>query len=73
MKKCILCDFGYGLDGKYEDGFWEFEFIFLYKDLMIGKKLLFVGVVIGVVGKRFVKVYVYYLKENVVKFGIDLV
>ncbi|WP_332276460.1 teichoic acid biosynthesis protein [Bacillus subtilis] len=72
LKKRISCDFGYGPDGKYEDGFREPESIFLYKDPKTGKKSLFAGVVTGAVGKRLAKVYAYHSKENAAKFGIDL-
>lgn len=72
LKKRISCEFGYGPDGKYEDGFREPESIFLYKDPKTGKKSLFAGVVTGAVGKRLAKVYAYHSKENAAKFGIDL-
>ncbi|PLV35347.1 teichoic acid biosynthesis protein [Bacillus subtilis] len=72
LKKRISCDFGYGPDGKYEDGFREPESIFLYKNPKTGKKSLFAGVVTGAVGKRLAKVYAYHSKENAAKFGIDL-
>lgn len=72
LKKRISCDFGYGPDGKYEDGFREPESIFLYKDPKTGKKSLFAGVATGAVGKRLAKVYAYHSKENAAKFGIDL-
>ncbi|UQZ52596.1 teichoic acid biosynthesis protein [Bacillus subtilis] len=72
LKKRISCNFGYGLDGKYEDGFREPESIFLYKDPKTGKKSLFAGVATGAVGKRLAKVYAYHSKENAAKFGIDL-
>ncbi|WP_338444392.1 teichoic acid biosynthesis protein [Bacillus spizizenii] len=72
LKKRISCDFGYGPDGKYEDGFRESESIFLYKDPKTGKKSLFAGVATGAVGKRLAKVYAYHSKENAAKFGIDL-
>ncbi|MCY7782397.1 MULTISPECIES: teichoic acid biosynthesis protein [Bacillus] len=72
LKKRISCNFGYGPDGKYEDGFREPESIFLYKDPKTGKKSLFAGVATGAVGKRLAKVYAYHSKENAAKFGIDL-
>ncbi len=72
LKKRISCNFGYGPDGKYEDGFREPESIFLYKDPKTGKKSLFAGVATGAVGKRLTKVYAYHSKENAAKFGIDL-
>lgn len=72
LKKRISCDFGYGPDGKYEDGFREPESVFLYKDPKTGKKSLFAGVATGAVGKRLAKVYAFHSKENAAKFGIDL-
>ncbi|MEC0251784.1 phage baseplate protein [Bacillus halotolerans] len=72
LRKRISCNFGYGPDGKYEDGFREPESIFLYKDPKTGKKSLFAGVATGAVGKRLAKVYAYHSKENAAKFGIDL-
>ncbi|MBY4605603.1 teichoic acid biosynthesis protein [Bacillus sp. SPARC3] len=72
LKKRISCDFGYGPDGKYEDGFREPESVFLYKDPRTGKKSLFAGVATGAVGKRLAKVYAFHSKENAAKFGIDL-